>query len=70
MIAKLLSLSKKVSVDTTIPNGTYTGVWGGYVVQFEHDGETYEAKTDVGVKGINIPCTINIEGTDITVKSW
>lgn len=68
MKANLKNLKKKVLEDTTLPDGTYSGLWGGYIVEFECNGVAYEAETtEVGIKGIDIPCTIEIDGDNFNV---
>lgn len=43
-----------------MPDGQYQGRWGGYVIQFEHDGKPVVVRTELGVRGINIPVTFQI----------
>lgn len=66
-VKKLVKLVKQ-DVQEKLPNGSYSGVWGGYVVEFYIDGEKFEASTDVGVRGINIPCVVSINNGEITIK--
>ena len=53
---------KTKSVETVeLPNGLYSGSWGGYVVTItntEHKG--YEFKTNVGVRCMACPVTVMV----------
>lgn len=60
-------LERLIYESVILPDGTYTGYWGGYVVEFHHEGQDYTLKTSIGIKGINIPCVITIKGDDIEV---
>jgi len=52
-----------------IPVGIYYGLWSGYEVKFSYNGEDYFFQTDLGVRGINIPCKITLEDTRILVDT-
>lgn len=51
-----------------IPDGTYEGNWSGYEVRFEFDGKVCRATTIKGVRGLNVPCEITVQGGHITVQ--
>ena len=51
-----------------IPNGIYDGTWGGSIVRFGIDGETYEAETDYGIRTPSAFCTVTVLDGVITVK--
>lgn len=38
------------------------GLWGGYEIEFTFDGSNYRASTKTGVRGFNIPVTVNKVG--------
>lgn len=61
MSNKIKSVVKKVSKETTLPDGLYNGLWSGYVIKLKHNKETYELTTENGVRGINIPVTVSIK---------
>lgn len=42
-----------------LPDGIYKGKWGGYEIDII-DSDV-KARTDIGVRGINIPITIEIK---------
>jgi len=57
---KIISIKEKVPRVTTLPNGTYMGVWGGYVIEVNFNGKTYELETEEGVKGFGIKVVVII----------
>ena len=61
-------LKQVVEVDT-IPDGIYTGRWGGYSLNFYVGGTYYEAKTSNGVRGLNCPCNVISKDGEISVES-
>lgn len=52
-----------------IPDGEYQGKWGGYTVTFKVDGKRHEAKTSIGVRCIDCPCTVVVRGGQIQVNA-
>lgn len=55
--------------DPNLPNGEYEGRWGGYVVDVEIAGRHYRMETDVGIRTMNCPCRVKVDGENITVTS-
>ena len=55
------SITEKVPKKTTLPDGLYIGVWGGYTIELNTDGKTYELITEVGVKGIGIKVAVEVQ---------
>ncbi len=45
-------------VEKEPPCGVYKGMWNGYYISFDIHGETWTAKTEDGLRGINVPCTV------------
>jgi len=66
-MAKVLEIVKKVDKRVTLPNGTYKGVQGGYVIEIVYNKETYCIKTDDGVRGFNIPVVVTISNEQIDI---
>jgi len=58
---KILSITRKIPKETSLPDGFYNGVWGGYVIDITSNGIQYELATEVGVKGMNIKVVVLIE---------
>lgn len=53
---------------TKLPDGTYNGLIGGYVIAFEHNDELYKFKhKKMGLRGMNIRATFTKNGTNY---SW
>lgn len=42
------------------PDGTWSGVMGGYVVKFDANGENYEFRTKVGIRTMRADCTVTV----------
>ena len=61
-------ITKLVSVESFLPDGSYSGIWGGYQVDLTHQGEKYLLKTTDGVRGMNIPCTVLVANGKVTVR--
>ena len=61
MSNKVKSITKKVPQVTTLPNGLYNGVWGGYVIEITSKGKKYELSTEKGVRGIGIKVIVEIK---------
>ena len=58
---KIKSIKEKVPQVATLPDGCYNGTWGGYVIEIQCNGKTYELETEKGVKGIGIKVVVEIE---------
>lgn len=41
-------------------NGTYSGVWGGYVIEVNIRDKKIELTTETGVRGLNIPVLVTL----------
>ncbi len=52
----------------TVPDGSYPGKWGGYVVRFDVDGKEITFSTDVGVRGMSIPVTVVVKDNKAEVE--
>lgn len=63
---KITSITKKVPKTTTLPDGLYNGIWGGYVIEINYKGDTYELATEEGVRGINIKVIVEIKDGEPT----
>lgn len=48
-------------MEDTIQNGSYQGVWGGYIIQANVAGKKVEIETRNGVRGFNIPVTVTFK---------
>jgi len=61
MRKKVKSITEKVPQVTTLPDGLYNGVWGGYVIEITSEGKHCELTTEEGVRGIGIKVVVQIE---------
>jgi hypothetical protein len=52
-----------------VPDGEYAGLWSGYRVSFETPYGQYEGTSTVGVRGMNIPCTVKVEQGQFTITA-
>ena len=52
----------------SLPAGRYSGRKTGYVVRVETDADIFEIKTRNGVRGIDIPCFVNVERGMVSVE--
>ena len=48
-------------VVTTLPDGTYKGKWGGNIIDVYVNPISYRLETQHGVRGFNIPVTVNVK---------
>ncbi len=58
---KIKSITEKVPQITTLPDGFYNGIWGGYCIVVNCKGKTYEMETEEGVKGMGFQVVIEIK---------
>lgn len=61
MRSKIKSIKERIPQITTLPDGHYTGVWGGYVIEVRYDGKTFELETVEGIRGMGISVVIEIK---------
>ena len=61
MSNKILSVTERQPTPTTLPDGLYIGTWGGYIIQVNYEGKTYELKTEDGVKGMGFKVVVKID---------
>jgi len=52
-----------------IPDGTYQGLWGGYIVNFKVGQINFELTTSLGLKGMNFPCIVTVRKGTVTVDA-
>jgi hypothetical protein len=58
---KIKSIKEKVPQVATLPDGIYTGTWGGYVIEMRYNGKTYELETEEGVRGAGFKVAVTIK---------
>ena len=57
---RILEIKEKVP-QTTLPDGSYFGTWGGSVIELDYKGKLYELTTEEGVRGIGYKVVVNIK---------
>jgi hypothetical protein len=63
---KILQITEKVPQTATLPDGLYTGIWGGYNIEVNYNGKIYSLTTEEGVRGIGIKVIVTIENGQAT----
>lgn len=63
---KIKSIKEKVPQITTLPDGFYNGVWGGYTIDVTHRGKVYELETEEGVRGVNVKVIVEVKDGEPT----
>lgn len=58
---KITKITKKVPQEIILPDGIYTGKWGGYVIEVRYKENTYELTTEEGIRGIGINVVVTIK---------
>lgn len=58
---KIIAIREKVPQEVTLPDGVYSGTWGGNIISLDLDGKNYELETEEGVRtfGVKVIVTIN-----------
>ena len=57
---EIISITKKVPQNVSLPDGTYNGVWGGYEIEVIFEKEQYTLSTKEGVRGIGIKVVVHV----------
>jgi len=60
MSNKIVSIKEKVPQIATLPDGTYTGTWGGNNIDVRYKDKCYELTTEEGVRGIGYKVVVHI----------
>lgn len=61
MSNKILKITEKVPKETTLPDGIYQGIYGGYNIEVRYKDKTYDLTTEQGVRGIGFKVIITIK---------
>lgn len=59
---KILAITEKIPNPSSLPDGVYAGIWGGYVIEVNYKDKYYELKTEEGVRGGGIKVMVTIKG--------
>ena len=63
-----LSEIRILDVEPTVTDGTYSGQISGYTVTFQAGEVTFQAKADIGVRGMNVPCIVTQKDGKLSVE--
>jgi hypothetical protein len=58
---KVKSIKEKVPQESTLPDGCYNGVWGGYIIELGYKGKTYQLETEEGVRGVGFKVIVQVK---------
>lgn len=58
---KIKSIKEKIPQITTLPDGYYNGIWGGYVIDIYYNGKMFELETEEGVRGSGFKVIVQVE---------
>ena len=58
---KIKSIKEKVPQITTLPDGFYNGIWGGYIIQVQYNGRNFELETEEGVRGSGFKVVVQVK---------
>ncbi len=62
-------ITAKVTDNKHISDGIYNGIWGGWEVSFDYNGEKRKIETSIGVRGFNIPVKVKVNNEKIIVET-
>lgn len=60
-MSKIVSITERRPVETTLPDGHYTGTWGGSIIEVKYQDKYYELRTDCGVRGMGYKVVVSIK---------
>ena len=58
---RIVSIVEKVPQIAVLPDGYYTGIWGGYIIELSYKDKRYELRTENGVRGVGIKVVVQIK---------
>ena len=61
MLGQKLTDVRRIESADGHKDGRYEGVWSGYVVRWTTRCGNYEAKSEIGVRGYNVPCVVTVK---------
>ncbi len=65
---QITKVEKLVKIEATLPDGLYSGLWGGYEIKILYNNEEYVLTTLIGVKGMNYPVIVTVKEGVITFE--
>lgn len=67
-MGKIISITELVPTESSLPDGSYSGIWGGYNIDVNHNGKHYQLITDVSVLGFGYKVVVTITNGVATFK--
>lgn len=61
MSNKILKITEKVPKETTLPDGIYQGIYGGYNIEVRFKDKIYDLRTEEGVRGNGFKVIVTIK---------
>lgn len=58
---KIIKITEKVPKESSLPDGLYIGVYGGYNIELQYAGITYSLTTEEGVRGVGFKVLVTIK---------
>ena len=66
---KITAINIKIPKETTLPDGIYIGIWGGYIINIYYNEKYYELTTEEGVRGTGFKVVVTIKNGIATFES-
>lgn len=57
----ITKITERRPKETTLPDGIYTGLWGGSIITINYEGKDYECHTEEGVRGMGFKVVVTIK---------
>lgn len=61
MNKEITKITRNIPQDTTLPDGSYHGIWGGYNIVVNHGGVMYDLTTKEGVRGVGYKVLVQVK---------
>ena len=61
MSNKILKITKQIPQETTLPDGIYQGIYGGYNIEVRFKDKIYDLRTEEGVRGNGFKVIVTIK---------
>lgn len=63
---KVLTISRRVDKNDTLPDGLYLGLLGGYNISVKYNDCEYNLSIKEGIRGFNIPVVVTVKDGEAT----
>lgn len=65
---KVISVTKNIPKESTLPDGYYYGTWSAYSVQVIYKEDSYNLTVNEGVRGIGYKVVVIVENGNYIIK--